>query len=41
MLIKKLFLITDMGWPTKGSGKSYNSHTGFGSFIGAYSQKKL
>ena len=28
-----------MGWPTKGTGSNYNSHTGFGSFIGAYSQK--
>ena len=25
-----------MGWPTKGSGKSYNSNTGFGAFCGGY-----
>ena len=30
-----------MGWPTKGSGRNYNSHTGFGSFLGAYTQKVL
>ena len=28
-----------MGWPTKGSGKAYNSNTGFGSFVGGYSKK--
>ena len=28
-----------MGWPTKGTGSNYNSHTGFGSFIGAYNKK--
>ena len=30
-----------MGWPTKGTGKNYNSHTGFGHFMGAYTQKVL
>lgn len=30
-----------MGWPTKGSGKSYNSNTGFGHFVGAYTKKAL
>ena len=30
-----------MGWPTKGTGKNYNSHTGFGCFVGAYSKKVL
>ena len=30
-----------MGWPTKGSGKSYNSHTGFGHYIGGYSKKVI
>ena len=30
-----------MGWPTKGSGKSYNSHTGFGHQIGCYTSKVL
>lgn len=28
-----------MGWPTKGSGRSYNSHTGFGCMMGAYTKK--
>ena len=32
---------TDMAWPTKGSGKSYNSHTGFGHMIGCYSKKVI
>ena len=27
-----------MGWPTKGSGKSYNSNTGFGAFCGGYTK---
>ena len=31
----------DMGWPTKGSGKSYNFHTGFASMIGGCSDKAL
>ena len=30
-----------MGWPTKGSGKSYNSNTGFGSYCGAYTKKVM
>ena len=30
-----------MGWPTKGTGSNYNSHTGFGSFMGAYTHKVL
>ena len=30
-----------MGWPTKGSGKSYNSNTGFRSLCGAYTQKVM
>ena len=30
-----------MGWPTKGSGKAYNSHTGFGHMVGVYSKKVL
>lgn len=30
-----------MGWPTKGTGKNYNSHTGFGSLLGAYNKKAL
>ena len=30
-----------MGWPTKGSGRNYNSHTGFGCFVGAHTQKVL
>ena len=30
-----------MGWPTKGTGKNYNSHTGFGSFVGANNQKVI
>ena len=30
-----------MGWPIKGSGKSYNSNTGFGSFRGGYTKKVL
>ena len=30
-----------MAWPTKGSGKSYNSHTGFGNMVGGYSNKIL
>ena len=30
-----------MGWPTKGSGKSYNSHTGFGHQIGCYTSMVL
>ena len=28
-----------MGWPTKGSGKSYNSDVGFGVCVGSYSKK--
>ena len=28
-----------MGWVTKGSGKSYNSHVGFGQCVGCYSNK--
>ena len=28
-----------MGWPTKGSGKSYNSHTGFGHMVTCYLKK--
>ena len=28
-----------MAWPTKGSGKSYNSHTGFGQCVGVYTKK--
>ena len=35
-----IFLIyIDMGWPTKGTGNNYNSHTGFGSFMGAYTKE--
>ena len=30
-----------MAWPTKGSGRSYNSHTGFGQCVGVYSKKVL
>ena len=30
-----------MGWPTKGSDKSYNSHTGFGNMVGGYSNNVL
>ena len=30
-----------MGWPTKGSGKSYNSDAGFGVCVGSYSKKVL
>lgn len=30
-----------MGWPTKGTGNNYNSHTGFGSFLGAYTHKVM
>ena len=30
-----------MGWPTKGLGKSYNSHTGFGHQIGCYTSMVL
>ena len=30
-----------MGWPTKGTGGNYNSHTGFGYFLGAYKHKIL
>ena len=30
-----------MGWPTKGSGKSYNSDVGFGIFVGSYSKKVI
>ena len=30
-----------MGWPTKGTGRNYNSHTGFGCFVGAYNKKIL
>ena len=28
-----------MGWPTKGSGRSYNSHVGFGQCVGGYTKK--
>jgi len=31
----------DMGWPTKGTSRNYNSHTGFGCFVGAYTHKIL
>ena len=34
-------LYVDMGWPTKESGKSYNSHTVFGHMIDKYSDKIL
>ena len=30
-----------MGWPTKGSGHSYNSNAGFGAFVGACAKKVL
>ena len=30
-----------MGWPTKGTGRNYNSHTGFGCFLGAYSKRVI
>ena len=30
-----------MGWPTKGSGKSYNSNTGFANFLGVYTKGVL
>ena len=30
-----------MGWPTKGTGRNYNSHTGFGAFLGAYKHKVI
>ena len=30
-----------MGWPTKGTGKNYNSHTGFGSLLGGYTKKVM
>ena len=30
-----------MDWPTKGSGKSYNSNTGSGAFCGGYTKKVL
>lgn len=34
-------IITDMGWPIKGTGRNYNSQTGFGSFLGAYNCKVI
>ena len=30
-----------MGWPTKGTGSNYNSHTGFGNLLGAYTKKVM
>ena len=30
-----------MGWPTKGTGKKYNSHTGFGAYLEEYNNKVL
>ena len=30
-----------MAWPTKGTGKNYNSHTGFGALLGAYTKKAM
>ena len=41
MYVNNYHYNSDMGWPTKGTGKNYNSNTGFGFFIGAYSKKVL
>ena len=30
-----------MGWPTKGSGKNFNSNTGFAAYCGAYTHKVM
>ena len=35
------FYDTDMAWPTKGSGKAYYSHTGFGHMIECHCKKVM
>lgn len=37
----RIFVLFDFGWTTKGSGRSYDSLSGTGAFIGFFSKKVI